>query len=132
VAHDVFAELGLAQLVSVGVAKGEARKPGMETLLLGDALESLHLPAHHPALHLIQEIRDEAHRFALFGHRARRDKARSHSRLEDIAGVGPQRRRRLLAYFGGLAGIRAATVEDLCRVEGISRLLAQKIHDALH
>ena len=134
VAREVFAELGLQQLASIGVAKGESRKPGLETLILGEDndLESLGLPAHHPALHLIQEIRDESHRFALFGHRAKRDKARSRSRLEDINGIGPQRRRKLLASFGGLQGVRAATVEDLCRVEGISRALAQKIYDGLH
>ena len=132
VALDVLAELGLQHLLTVGVAKGEARKPGLETLIRGDNLAAFHLPSQHPALHLIQEIRDESHRFALFGHRARRSKARTHSRLEDVAGVGPQRRRRLLAYFGGLAGVMAATVEDLCRVEGISRALAQKIHDQLH
>ncbi len=132
IAREVLAEVGLPHLVSVGVAKGESRKPGLETLLVGDALESVQLPASHPALHLIQEVRDEAHRFAIFGHRARRDKVRGRSKLEDLAGVGPQRRRRLLAYFGGLQGVVAATVEDLCRVEGISRKLAKKIYDELH
>jgi excinuclease ABC subunit C len=134
VARDVLAELGLQHLASVGVAKGEGRKPGLETLLIGegDGLESVHLTAQHPALHLIQEIRDEAHRFAIFGHRARRDKARRRSKLEDVPGVGAERRRRLLAYFGGLQGVMAATVEDLCRVEGIGRALAQKIYDELH
>ncbi|SMB26738.1 excinuclease UvrABC, endonuclease subunit [Sterolibacterium denitrificans] len=132
VAREALAELGLQHLASIGVAKGESRKPGLETLLLGDALESLQLAASHPALHLIQEVRDEAHRFAIFGHRARRDKARRRSRLEDVPGVGAERRRRLLASFGGLQGVMAATVEDLCRVEGIGRALAQKIHDELH
>ncbi|MBV2235249.1 MAG: excinuclease ABC subunit UvrC [Sterolibacterium sp.] len=138
VAHEVLAELGLQHLASLGMAKGEARKPGEETLLIGDrhkekdGLESVHLAAHHPALHLIQEIRDEAHRFAIFGHRARRDKARRRSKLEDVSGIGGERRRRLLAYFGGLQGVMAATVEDLCRVEGIGRTLAQQIYDALH
>lgn len=132
VARDVLDELGLAHLVSIGVAKGEGRKPGLETLIVGDALESLHLPPHHAALHLVQEIRDEAHRFAIFGHRARREKLRKRSRLEDVPGIGPQRRRKLLASFGGLQGVLAATVEDLCRVEGISHALAQKIYDELH
>ena len=132
VAREVLAELGLQHLASIGVAKGEGRKPGLETLLVGDALESVHLPPSHAALHLVQEVRDEAHRFAIFGHRARRDKARGRSKLEDVAGVGPQRRRKLLAYFGGLQGVIAATVEDLCRVEGISRTLAEKIYNELH
>ncbi len=132
VAHEVFAELGLTDLVSVGVAKGEERKPGLETLLVGCAMKPVKLPANHPALLLIQEIRDEAHRFAIMGHRARRAKARSSSRLEDIAGVGPARRRKLLAFFGGLQGVIDATIEDLCRVEGVSRKLAETIHNALH
>ena len=132
VAREVLAELGLDHLASIGVAKGEERKPGHETLFLhgreGAGDEPLQLPMEHPGFHLIQEIRDEAHRFALVGHRARRAKPRGRSRLEDVAGVGPARRRKLLAQFGGLDGVRAATVEDLCRVEGISRTLAEAIH----
>lgn len=131
-AREVFAELGISHIPSVGIAKGETRKPGLETLIVGEDMATLNLPAHHPALHLIQEIRDESHRFALFGHRAKRDKARTRSRLEEIEGIGPQRRRKLLARFGGLQGVLAATVEDICRVEGISRALAQKIYDGLH
>ena len=84
----------------------------------------------HAGFHLIQEIRDEAHRFAIVGHRARRAKARGHSRLEDVAGVGPARRKKLLAQFGGLDGVKAATIEDLCRIDGISRRLAEAIHKA--
>jgi excinuclease ABC subunit C len=131
VAREVFAELGLDHLASVGVAKGEARRPGLETLFLHGAPEPLQLAMDNPGFHLIQEIRDEAHRFAIVGHRARRAKARGRSALEDVAGVGPTRRRKLLAQFGGLDGVRAATVEDLCRVDGISRTLAEAIHKGL-
>lgn len=132
VAREVFTELGLEHLQSVGVAKGEDRKPGLETLFVHGHAAPLHLPMDNPGFHLIQEIRDEAHRFAIVGHRARRAKARGHSRLEDVAGVGPTRRKKLLAHFGGLQGVLAATVEDLCRVDGISRKLAEEIYNELH
>jgi excinuclease ABC subunit C len=132
VAREILAELGLADLPAVGVAKGEERKPGLETLLLPGIDEPLNLPANEPALHLIQQVRDEAHRFAIAGHRARRAKARNRSSLEDIPGVGPAKRKRLLAQFGGLQGVRAATVEDLCRVEGVSSILAEAIYNQLH
>ncbi|HWV18185.1 MAG TPA: excinuclease ABC subunit UvrC [Rhodocyclaceae bacterium] len=132
VAREVFTELGLEHLQSVGVAKGEDRKPGLETLFVHGNPLPLHLPMDNAGFHLIQEIRDEAHRFAIAGHRTRRAKARGHSKLEDVAGVGPTRRKKLLAHFGGLQGVLAATVEDLCRVDGISRTLAQEIYNELH
>ena len=131
-AREVLAELGLADLPAVGVTKGEDRKPGLDTLLLPGADSPLALSSNDPALHLVQQIRDEAHRFAIAGHRARRAKARNHSRLEDIPGVGPAKRKRLLAQFGGLQGVRTATIEDLCRIDGISRKLAEAIYNRLH
>ena len=135
VAREVFAELGLDHLASIGVAKGEDRKPGLETLFVhgpsGPHELPLQLGMDHPGFHLIQEIRDEAHRFAIVGHRARRAKARGRSKLDDVAGIGPARRKKLLAQFGGLEGVKAATIEDLCRVDGISRRLAEEIHKTL-
>ena len=125
-------ELGLSHLPMIGVAKGEARKPGLEILVFPDGREPVQLAPEHPALHLIQEIRDEAHRFAISGHRAQRSKTRRTSRLDDIAGIGPKRRKALISHFGGLQGITNAGIDQLTAVPGISRELAEIIYTALH
>lgn len=127
-----MADLGLHEIRMIGVAKGVERKPGMEQLFIAGEAEPRRLPPDHPALHLIQQVRDEAHRFAITGHRARRGKARTASRLEEISSVGPRRRQRLLEHFGGLQGVIAASIDDLARVEGISRTLAERIYNELH
>ncbi|MFZ4538800.1 excinuclease ABC subunit UvrC [Propionivibrio sp.] len=131
-AFSALEELGLSHLPMLGVAKGEARKPGLEILVFADGREPVQLAAEHPALHLIQEIRDEAHRFAITGHRAQRSKTRRTSRLDEIAGIGPKRRKTLISHFGGLQGITNAGVDQLTAVPGISRELAEIIYAALH
>jgi excinuclease ABC subunit C len=128
----VLAELEVAVPAVVGVAKGADRRVGQERLFLLGSDLPLILPADSRALHLIQRVRDEAHRFAIAGHRARRSKARQVSVLEDVAGLGPARRRELLKRFGGLQGILGAGIEDLERVPGIGRRLAEAIYRRLH
>ena len=131
-AMTVLDDLELDWLKVVAVAKGRARKPGMERLFLPGQKTAMTLPPDSPALLLIQQIRDEAHRFAITGHRQRRDKARKTSRLEEIPGLGPKKRRELLRQFGGLQGVTAAGIDDLIKVRGISRSLAESIYNDLH
>ncbi len=131
-ARDVLSELGLEHVLLLGVAKGTTRRAGLETLFVETVDRTLDLDGASPALHLIQHVRDEAHRFAITGHRNRRDKTRRSSTLEDIEGIGPKRRRELLRFFGGLQGVKQASREELARVPGISATLADTIHRSLH
>ena len=128
----VLGEMQLDGLTVVGVAKGHARKAGRERLFLAGQQEALILPSNSRALHLVQQIRDEAHRFALTGQRARRSRSAGTSSLESISGLGPKRRRELLKAFGGLQGVVRAGVEDLVKVQGISRSLAQRVYEHFH
>ena len=128
----VLTELELDWINVVGVAKGRARKPGAERIFVPGESKPLNVAADSSALLLIQQIRDEAHRFAITGHRQRRAKARKTSRLESIPGLGPKRRRELLKQFGGLHGVVGASVDDLAKVHGISRTLAETIYNNLH
>ncbi|HEX7338462.1 MAG TPA: excinuclease ABC subunit UvrC [Rhodanobacteraceae bacterium] len=131
-AVDVLAELGIIDQRVVGVAKGPSRRSGEEDIVLAEAGRVLHPGPHTPAIHLLDAVRDESHRFAITGHRARRQKARDHSVLEDVPGVGARRRSALLKAFGGLRGVEAAGIDELMRVEGIHRDLAERIYAALH
>ncbi len=131
-AREVLQELSAPDMLLLGVAKGVTRKPGLETLYLNDPTNEFTLPPDSPALHLIQQIRDEAHRFAITGHRARRGKARTTSTLEEIPGIGPKRRKELLNHFGGLQQLIRASAEEIAKAPGISRKLAESIYAVLH
>ncbi|MCG8023975.1 MAG: excinuclease ABC subunit UvrC [Candidatus Thiodiazotropha endolucinida] len=130
--HECLQDLGISGLTLVGVAKGADRKVGQEQLFLLGRRAPFILPADSPALHLIQQIRDEAHRFAITAHRQRRSKSRNRSVLEQIPGIGPKRRQRLMKQFGGLQELSRAGIEDISRVEGISTALAEQIYHAFH
>ena len=132
VAVEVMAEVGLEDILLVGIAKGEERRPGLETMIFSDTGEMLNLEKDNKGLHLLQQIRDEAHRFAITGHRAKRAKARMHSSLEDIEGIGAKRRKALLTRFGGLDGVKSASIDEISQVEGISPSLAEKIYGEFH
>lgn len=131
-AEEVFAELQIDGVMLLGVAKGVTRKPGFETLIPAGTSKPLKLPPESPALHLIQLIRDEAHRFAITGHRKQRQKTRNESVLDSISGIGPKRRKDLLNYFGSVRNLEKAKLEDIKKVAGISEVLAQTIYTAFH
>ena len=130
-AIEVLDQLEIDYLLIIGVAKGEGRKAGLEKLVFSDGRPDVYLEKDSPAFHLILHLRDEAHRFAITGHRQQREKARKQSTLEAIPGLGPKRRQALIHHYGGLQGVRQAGVDELARVPGISRKLAQVIYDTL-
>lgn len=130
-AAQIMDELQIKEVLLVGVAKGEGRKPGLETLFLQGQSVGVKLAANSPSMHLVQQIRDEAHRFAITGHRARRGKAQTQSVLQEISGIGAKRRQALLKHFGGLQGIQQAGIKDLNKVAGINAELAEKIYHYL-
>ena len=132
VARQVFEELEISDIPLIGVAKGVTRRAGMEQLIDAMTGDVFRVPADSPALHLIQHIRDESHRFAITGHRARRDKKRRQSTLEGIEGIGAKRRRELIRYFGGIQEIRKASIDEIAKVQGVSRNLAETVYAALH
>ncbi len=132
IAIGVIQELGLSDILLVGIAKGEGRKPGLEKLFLAGKNEPIIVKKDNIGFHLIQQIRDEAHRFAISGHRAKRAKQRMTSSLEDIEGIGAQKRKNLLVYFGGIERIKNASIEEIIMVSGIDKKLAEKIFDYFH
>jgi excinuclease ABC subunit C len=129
-ALEVIETLQISGVAVIGVTKGEGRKADLDTLIIGKS--RIELAPHSSALHLVQQIRDEAHRFAITGHRQRRQKARTRSPLEEISGLGPKRRQNLLKQFGGMRAITVANIDELSKVSGINRLLAEKIYDVFH
>ena len=131
-AEKVLKELGIEDVLLIGIAKGISRKAGQETLYFGGTREELVLEAESPALHLLQHIRDEAHRFAITAHRQRRSKKRTESFLDSIPGIGPKKRRELINHFGGQQEIKRASIEDLQNVPGISQALAETLYDIIH
>lgn len=132
-AEEFFGQLDLPKTpLLIGVAKGEGRKPGLETLIMGGSHQLISLPAISPALHLVQHIRDESHRFAIVGHRAKRAKVSKKSTLEEIPGIGAKKRQALLKYLGGLQEVKKANVDELMKVPGISKELAKNIFNTLH
>jgi excinuclease ABC subunit C len=130
--REVLQELGISGLLLVGVAKGPDRRAGMEQLFLLGRSTPIILPADSPALHLVQQIRDEAHRFAIMAHRKRRERSRQRSVLEEIPGIGPKRRQQLLKQFGGMQELSRAGIEDIAMVDGVSLKLAEQIYHAFH
>jgi excinuclease ABC subunit C len=131
-ARKVLEELEVQGITVIGIAKGPSRKPGLETLVMNDTKTSRMLEADSPALHLLQHVRDEAHRFAIEAHRLSRSKVRRKSPLENIPGIGAKKRHVLIQYFGGSQGVKKAGVSDLMRVPGISKDLARKIFDSMN
>ncbi|MFP6817386.1 MAG: helix-hairpin-helix domain-containing protein, partial [Pseudomonadales bacterium] len=129
-AHEVLMELQVDDVSILGIAKGPGRRPGFEKFFTDSG--EIPIAPQGDAAHLLQHIRDEAHRFAITGHRQRRQKQRRRSELDDIAGVGPKRRRELLTHFGGLAAVKGASIEEISKVEGISHKLAGEIYGTLH
>jgi excinuclease ABC subunit C len=130
-AVEVLDQLEIENVLLVGVAKGEGRKAGLEKLVFSDGRDDLYLPEDSIAFHLILNLRDEAHRFAITGHRARREKSQQQSPLEAIPGLGPKRKQALIKHFGGIQGVKQAGVEDLAKIHGISSNMAQMIYDVL-